>query len=369
MAEQKEDKWSSEVNLICSPSMPQAYIPSSIDLVLIQPSRPTSTLPHSFPSWLPKWFSGSMCKRTISSSTSVAVVSPGLDFFIGPLDDGLDHSREFPSLNDRVDGVLDVEFGKVLSQGKGSLHGIDASPGMISAAKKAVSAAGLSNCEFEGTALPSLSTRCHHTLSIHTGTNHTLTNTPPSLVLDATKITTSSTPTLHTQTFTKAFSNAALHWILRPPGSHISVFTAIRDALTPGGTFALEMGGLGNVAEMRTAIVMAVARRVGIDKAVAVDPWFFPDEAWLKTVLEEEVGGWEVLKVEREWRPTTADKGGVEGWVRLMGKELLDAVPEEEGQREEAVREIVEVLGHVCRIPGDGEMISYVRLRCLVRKL
>ncbi|KAJ3949242.1 uncharacterized protein N0V96_000357 [Colletotrichum fioriniae] len=235
------------------------------------------------------------------------------------------------------DGVLDVEFGKVLSQGKGSLHGIDASPGMISAAKKAVSAAGLSNCEFE--------------------------------VLDATKITTSSTPTLHTQTFTKAFSNAALHWILRPPGSHISVFTAIRDALTPGGTFALEMGGLGNVAEMRTAIVMAVARRVGIDKAVAVDPWFFPDEAWLKTVLEEEVGGWEVLKVEREWRPTTADKGGVEGWVRLMGKELLDAVPEEEGQREEAVREIVEVLGHVCRIPGDGEMISYVRLRCLVRKL
>ncbi|KAF4784782.1 methyltransferase [Colletotrichum scovillei] len=235
------------------------------------------------------------------------------------------------------DGVLDVEFGKVLSQGKGSLHGIDASPGMISAAKKAVSAAGLSNCEFE--------------------------------VLDATKITTSSTPTLHTPTFTKAFSNAALHWILRPPGSHIPVFTAIRDALLPGGTFALEMGGLGNVAEMRTAIVMAVARRVGMEKAVAVDPWFFPDEEWLKTVLEKEVGGWEVLKVEREWRPTTADKGGVEGWVRLMGKELLDAVPEEGGQREETVREIVEVLRHVCKIPGDGEMISYVRLRCLARKL
>ncbi|KXH62803.1 methyltransferase domain-containing protein, partial [Colletotrichum salicis] len=58
--------------------------------------------------------------------------------------------------NVQADGILDVEFGKVLSQGKGSLHGIDASPGMISAAKKAVSAAGLSNCEFEGTALYSL---------------------------------------------------------------------------------------------------------------------------------------------------------------------------------------------------------------------
>ncbi|OHE96722.1 methyltransferase [Colletotrichum orchidophilum] len=235
------------------------------------------------------------------------------------------------------DGVLDVEFGKVLSQGKGSLHGIDASPAMISAAKKAVQVAGLSNCEFE--------------------------------VLDATKITTSQTPSLHTPTFTKAFSNAALHWILRPPGSHIPVFTAVRDALLPGGTFTLEMGGLGNVAEMRTAIVMAVARRVGIAKAVEVDPWFFPDEDWLKHVLEEEVGGWKVEKVEREWRPTTADKGGVEGWVRLMGKELLYALPEEGGQREEAVREIVEVLRHVCRIPGDGEMISYVRLRCFARKL
>ncbi|OHW94166.1 methyltransferase type 11 [Colletotrichum incanum] len=208
------------------------------------------------------------------------------------------------------DGVLDVDFGKILAQGKGSLHGIDASPAMISAAKKAVEGAGLSNCEFE-----------------------------------------------------------ALHWILRPTGSHVPVFTSIRDALVPGGTLALEMGGLGNVAEMRTAIIMAVARRVGIQQAVAADPWFFPDEQWLTRVLEEEVGGLKVVRVEREWRPTTADKGGVEGWVRLMGKELLDAVPEEGGQREEVVREIVDVLRHVCKIPGDGEMISYVRLRCLATKL
>ncbi|OLN86810.1 putative methyltransferase C70.08c [Colletotrichum chlorophyti] len=233
------------------------------------------------------------------------------------------------------DGVLDVEFGKVLARGNGFLHGIDASPAMISAAKKAIEVEGLSNCEFE--------------------------------VLDATKIATSETPSLHNPTFNKAFSNAALHWILRPPGSHVPVFTSIRDALLPGGTLVLEMGGLGNVAEMRTALLMAVARRVGMAKAREADPWFFPDEAWLKRVLEEDVGGWVVERVEREWRPTTADRGGVEGWVRLMGKEILDAVPGEE--REEVVREIVEVLSEVCKIPGGGEMISYVRLRCLARKL
>ncbi|KAK1726857.1 methyltransferase domain-containing protein [Colletotrichum acutatum] len=310
MAEQKEDKWSSEAYQHSA-----SFVPKLATKVV---------------QWL------HVQKDDVILDVGCGGESLTSTHFIVPLDDELDCSTKLQTDN-QVDGILDVEFGKVLSQGKGSLHGIDASPGMISAAKKAVSAAGLSNCEFE--------------------------------VLDATKITTSSTPTLHTPTFTKAFSNAALHWILRPPGSHIPVFTAIRDALLPGGTFALEMGGLGNVAEMRTAIVMAVARRVGMEKAVAVDPWFFPDEEWLKTVLEKEVGGWEVLKVEREWRPTTADKGGVEGWVRLMGKELLDAVPEEGGQREEAVREIVEVLRHVCRIPGDGEMISYVRLRCLARKL
>ncbi|KAF5518699.1 putative methyltransferase [Colletotrichum aenigma] len=212
------------------------------------------------------------------------------------------------------DGILDVEFGKILSQGSGSLHGIDASPSMITAAKKLVADAGLSNCKFE--------------------------------VLDATKIATSSTPALQTPTFTKAFSNAALHWILRPPGAQIPVFTAVRDALLPGAPLVLEMGGLGCVCEMRTALLMAVSRRVGIDKAKEVDPWFFPDEAWLTNALENEVGGWKVEKIEREWRPTIADRGGVEGWCRLMGKELLDAVEDGE-EREKCVREVADVLEHI----------------------
>ncbi|KAK1993820.1 methyltransferase domain-containing protein [Colletotrichum falcatum] len=187
------------------------------------------------------------------------------------------------------DGVLDVEFGKVLAQGTGSLHGIDASPAMISAAKKAVEAAGLSNCEFE--------------------------------VLDATKMAASPTAALRAPTFTKAFSNAALHWILREPGTRAAVFSSVRDALRPGGALVLE------------------------------------------------VGGWRVERVERKWRPTPVDRGGVEGWVRLMGKELLDAVPEDGGRREEAVREVVDTLEHVCRTPGGGHAINYVRLRCLARKL
>ncbi|ROT43646.1 S-adenosyl-L-methionine-dependent methyltransferase [Sodiomyces alkalinus F11] len=238
------------------------------------------------------------------------------------------------------DGLLDVEFGHVLAQGKGFLHGIDASPAMIEAATEAVAAAGVqSNCTFHGT------------------------------FLDANSL--AGAPSLPRDGFTKAFSNAALHWILRPEtaAAASSFFAAVRDRLVQGGTLVFEMGGLGNVAEMRTALLMASARRVGMARAVAADPWFFPDEAWVRRQLEGR--GWEVEKVEREWRPTKAGEGGVEGWVRLMGKEFLRAVEEEAGKEavEEVVREAAEALRVVCDDGDGGEMISYVRLRCLARKL
>ena len=125
------------------------------------------------------------------------------------------------------------------------------------------------------------------------------------------------------------------------------------------------MGGLGNVAEMRTALLLTVARRVGLEKALEADPWFFPEEKWATARLEE--AGFRVDKVEREWRPTKADQGGVEGWFRLFGSMFLEIVPEAE--RDAVVKEAVDVLKKVCRDPAGGEMISYVRLRCLATKI
>ncbi|KAK7746101.1 hypothetical protein SLS62_009561 [Diatrype stigma] len=210
------------------------------------------------------------------------------------------------------DGVLDLQIHEVLAQGSGRIHGTDASPAMIEAASKAAKDAGASKCTFE--------------------------------VNDALDL--AHTPHLQGGTFTKAFSNAAMHWILRaPPARQAEFFAGVRGALAPGGTFAFEMGGLGNVAEMRAALLMAVARRVGLGRARECDPWFFPDEAWVADVLERSGagGGWKIERVEREYRPTPADEGGVEGWVRLMGARFFEAV-EDEVQREECVSEVVDVL-------------------------
>lgn len=226
------------------------------------------------------------------------------------------------------DGILNAEFAKILGQGTGSQLGIDSSAAMIESARQLCK--DDKNSTFE--------------------------------TVDGNKLV--SHPELQKGTFNKAFSNAAMHWILRPEATRKDFFKGVYAALAPGGTFAFEMGGQSNVSEMRGAVLMAVARRVGLEAALAADPWFFPDEAWITGELEEV--GFVVEKAEREWRPTKADKGGVEGWVRLFASQLLDAVPAE--QREEAIKECADVLRVVCKNPGGGEVISYVRLRGLARK-
>ncbi|AEO70142.1 uncharacterized protein THITE_123024 [Thermothielavioides terrestris NRRL 8126] len=232
------------------------------------------------------------------------------------------------------DGVLNVEMARVVAQGSGRIHGIDSSPAMIAAAQKAAESAALADrCTFE--------------------------------VLDATALV--STPSLQQGKFTKAFSNAALHWILRPERTREDVFRGVREAVAPGGAFVFEMGGLGNVCEVRAALLSAVGRRVGLARAQEADPWFFPDEDWVRQVMEERVGGWKVERAEREWRPTRADKGGVEGWVRLMAKNWFEILPEAE--REECIREVVEVLEIAQRQPSGGHSFNYVRLRVFARRV
>jgi len=129
-----------------------------------------------------------------------------------------------------------------------------------------------------------------------------------------------------------------------------------------------EMGGMGNVAEMRSTLLSVISRRVGIEKAREVDPWFFPDERWMSRMLEKTVGGWKVEKIEREYRPTKADEGGIAGWVKLMGKQFFDVV-EDGKERQKCEEEVGDILKTVCESPGGGEWIGYVRLRAVVRKI
>src|SRR5580700_6721804 len=70
--------------------------------------------------------------------------------------------------------------------------------------------------------------------------------------------------------FDAVFSNAALHWMLRPD----EVIQGVWRALKRGGRFVAEMGGHGCVQTIQAALIDALNRR-GIDGASFV-PWYFP---------------------------------------------------------------------------------------------
>ncbi|KAL3478927.1 S-adenosyl-L-methionine-dependent methyltransferase [Aspergillus californicus] len=171
-------------------------------------------------------------------------------------------------------------------------------------------------------------------------------------------------------TWDKVVSNAALHWILRNEATRMSTLKGAYASLKPGGTFVFEMGGHGNVSEVSTALMSALLRQgVPIEKVREVNPWFFPSETWMTDALESI--GFKVVKMETEYRPTkltSSVNGGLEGWVRLMGAPFLDALTPE--QREEAVREVCEVLQTaVTRVEDGSQWLGYVRLRGIAQKV
>ncbi|OQE11962.1 hypothetical protein PENFLA_c067G09611 [Penicillium flavigenum] len=168
----------------------------------------------------------------------------------------------------------------------------------------------------------------------------------------------------------KVISNAALHWILREESTRMSTLRAIYGCLKPGGTYVFEMGGHGNVSEVKTALVYAMVQQgIPIEQARKTSPWFFPSDTWMRNALEEI--GFKVENVELEYRPTkltTDAKGGLEGWVRLMGAQFLDVLPEE--KRDGVVQQICDVLQDVVtRVEDGSQWLGYVRLRGIAKKI
>jgi len=211
-----------------------------------------------------------------------------------------------PQPTDRIldigcgDGVLTAQIASALSSGE--ILGLDASVGMITDARHTYPSSDYPNCSFH--------------------------------VQDCTSFDNDAAAKYLTGQWDKVFSNAALHWILCKAETRMDVISAAYTVLKPGGTFVFEMGGFGNVGEVYIALIAALVAD-GIDPAAARarSPWFFPDEAWMSTVLARV--GFNVEKIELEYRPTpltpdTQGKGGLEGWLKLMGANFLEVVSDEE---------------------------------------
>lgn len=118
--------------------------------------------------------------------------------------------------------------------------------------------------------------------------------------------------------FDAVFSNATLHWVIRPEEAASRIF----DALKPGGRFVAELGGRGNITRIVTALL--AAREEGNAPAVAELPWYFPDAEEYSALLERR--GFRVESARLFPRPTPLGEG--EGalieWLEMFARPLLD---------------------------------------------
>jgi SAM-dependent methyltransferase len=152
--------------------------------------------------------------------------------------------------------------------------------------------------------------------------------------------------------FDAVFSNAALHWMMRPD----EVLAGVRRALRPGGRFVGEFGGHGNVA----AVVVALRAVLGV--RVPSSPWYFPTVDEYTERLEAH--GFRADSIALIPRPTPlpTDLGG---WLDTFAGGFLSALP---GDERLAARDaMVSLLTPVLRDSRGRWTLDYVRLRFAAR--
>ena len=151
--------------------------------------------------------------------------------------------------------------------------------------------------------------------------------------------------------FDAAFSNATLHWVLSKEQAARAIFRALK----PGGRFAGEMGGEGNLKKLREALDEELIIR-GYAPPLEASNWYASPEEFAHIY---EAAGFEGIDARLIERPTPIEHG-VAQWVTTFRKGWLDraGVPEEE--RPEIGAAVADRVG--------SNLADYVRLRFIMRK-
>ena len=151
--------------------------------------------------------------------------------------------------------------------------------------------------------------------------------------------------------FDAAFSNAALHWVLHKEQAARAVYRALK----PGGRFAGEMGGEGNLRKLRESLDEELIIR-GYVPPLEVSNWYASPEEF--AAIYEAVGFREIDARLIE-RPTKVEHG-IAAWVATFRKGWLDRAQVPESERAEIAAAVADRVG--------SNIADYVRLRFIMRK-
>jgi SAM-dependent methyltransferase len=150
--------------------------------------------------------------------------------------------------------------------------------------------------------------------------------------------------------FDAAFTNAALHWMLDKE----RVARATFQALKPGGRFAGEMGGEGNLRRLREALDAELVAR-GYPPPLESSNWY-PSVEEFADVYEG--AGFDEIDARLIERPTPLPNG-VGQWVTTFRRGWLDRAGVPEGERADIAAAVAETVG--------SDNADYVRLRFIMR--
>ena len=158
--------------------------------------------------------------------------------------------------------------------------------------------------------------------------------------------------------FDAVFSNAALHWVR----GQDEMLAEVHRVLKPGGRFVAEMGGHGNVAAIRVALI-AVLERHGFPNAEEGVNYYPTSQAYTQRLQHH---GFTVERIAQIPRPTPLENSGMAGWLRTFRRGVLGQLPEE--LRDRVVEECNALLAQALRDEDGNWTADYVRLRFIARR-
>ncbi len=158
-------------------------------------------------------------------------------------------------------------------------------------------------------------------------------------------------------TFDAVFSNAALHWVR----GQDKMLAQVRRVLKQGGRFVAEMGGHGNIAAIRVAL-MATLQRYGFYDRENAENYFPTAESYSERLKGS---GFEVEQITLIPRPTKLPETGMEGWLRTFRRGVLDELPADVSNA--VLKDSVELLAPVLCDEAGNWTADYVRLRFIAR--
>jgi SAM-dependent methyltransferase len=151
--------------------------------------------------------------------------------------------------------------------------------------------------------------------------------------------------------FDAAFSNASLHWVLEKEQAARAIFRALK----PGGRFAGEMGGEGNLRKLRDALDEELVIR-GYVPPVEASNWYASPEEFAHVY---EAAGFDQIDARLVERPTAIEHGVAE-WVTTFRRGWLDRADVPDRERTEIGARVADRIG--------SNVADYVRLRFIMRK-